>query len=135
VRGRSLGESAAAVIGTITFAAAFASASQVGIEQSSRLFILPDVAIDGLVTDRELAFSAQVSGDLLRAPLLTDQIVDQGEVPGCKTLITTGARAAPVGSLLGGGGAGCGPSARVLLRRTSRQTVERWRPMARAIWD
>jgi hypothetical protein len=65
------------------------------------LFITPDVAINSFVADREPARSAQVSGDLLRAPLLTDEIIDFGKVRRGEALITARTRPSPVGAFLG----------------------------------
>jgi hypothetical protein len=51
-------------------------------------FVGPDVAIDGLVTDLEQAVAAQPTGDLLRAPLLSQQGLDLDPLGGAKAAIS-----------------------------------------------
>jgi len=59
------GEPTAAVVSTVAFAPPLSSATQEGVERAAEDPIAPDVAIDRLVTDRELAVKKQAARDLL----------------------------------------------------------------------
>ena len=76
-----------------------------GGTEASPATIPPDVAIDGLVADGELADATQVAGDLLGAPLLSQQRVDPGEVAGRKSRVASGSRPSAAGALDGDAGA------------------------------
>src|SRR5919201_3822174 len=76
------GEPAAAVVGAVALAPPLAGAPEVRVEQSPFTLVPPDVAVDGLMTDPELPGPPQVAGDLLGAPLPTEQLLDCGEVLG-----------------------------------------------------
>jgi len=47
-----------------------------GMQSTARALVLPDVAVDRLVTDREQPVAPQPPGDLLGAPVLADQCLD-----------------------------------------------------------
>jgi hypothetical protein len=106
LRDRALSrQSAAAVVGAVALPAPLAGPAQVGIEQTACLFISPDVAVDGLVADREESSPAEVARDLLGAPLPAQQPVDGGEVFRREVAVAAGAGAAALGALLCGEGA------------------------------
>src|SRR5687767_6976577 len=73
-------QSSTTIIAAIALATTFTGTSQMGVEPSSRRLIAPDVAVDGLVADREVPRTAQVAGDLLGTPFLADQLIDLREV-------------------------------------------------------
>ncbi len=52
------GSRLAAVVGAVALAALLASAPQVGVERAAEVPVDPDVAIDGLMADREQAVAA-----------------------------------------------------------------------------
>ena len=51
---------------------------------SSGLLVPPNVGVDRLVADRELAVKAQVAGDLLWAPVGLKLLLHQGKVGLCE---------------------------------------------------
>jgi len=83
------GETAAAVVGAVAFAALLASATQVGEEQSAEHSIAPDVSIDRFVADRQHAMQEQSPGDLLGAEPLVQQRIDMPQIGAREALITS----------------------------------------------
>jgi len=63
------GEAAATVIAGVAFAALFAGATEVGGQGAAGAQVIPDVAVDGFMTDGEEPVAAQPPGDLLGAPV------------------------------------------------------------------
>jgi hypothetical protein len=68
------GEAPAAVVAPVALPAALARSAQMFVQGAATSQIPPDVAIDGLVADRQLSLQAQVPGDLFGAPLLPQQL-------------------------------------------------------------
>jgi hypothetical protein len=64
------GEAAPAVIAAIPFPEGFVGIPQVMPERPPALLVLPHIAIDGLVTDREAATAPEPADDLLWAPVV-----------------------------------------------------------------
>jgi hypothetical protein len=95
------GEPAAAVVAAIALAPLLPRAAELRVQHAAALTILPDVAIDRLMTDRQAALGREASGDLLRAPLLGQ--ARPHEVPGVATEapIPAGPCAAPRGIPVG----------------------------------
>ena len=91
------GETAAAVVGAVVFAALLAGATKVGVQGAAQAPISPDVAVDRLVADAQGA--AQPAADLLGAPPLPKQGFDTPQMRARKALITPGARATAGGAL------------------------------------
>jgi hypothetical protein len=54
-----------------------ARSSQVGMERPSGSLVPPDVAVDGLMADAQVPETAQMSRDLLEAPLAAEQFLDK----------------------------------------------------------
>ena len=71
------------------------------MKESALLIISPDVAVNRLVADGEEPGPAQVTRDLLGAPLPAQQFIDSSEVLGAEAPVAARAGAAPVGALLG----------------------------------
>ena len=71
-----------------------------GVKRPARALIPPDVAVDGLVADREEPLPPEVSRDLLGAPLPAEQLVYQREVFRREVAVTARAGAAAVSALL-----------------------------------
>jgi hypothetical protein len=61
------------------------------------VFIGPDVAVDGFVTDVELAVESEPAGDLLRAPVFAQQSPDLCPLCGSKTAVSPGLGSPAVG--------------------------------------
>ena len=68
---------------------------------SSGLLVPPDVGVDRLVADRELALTAQAAGDLLWAPVGFKLLLHQGEVGLCEVLVSSRPGSSSVRSLDG----------------------------------
>lgn len=98
------GEPATAVIGTVALAPSLSGAAQLGVKRAAALEILPDVAIDGFMTDAEFALPAQEAGDLFRTPLLAQQSLDASELLRTELLITSRSRSSATGHEDGFGG-------------------------------
>src|SRR5579859_1569422 len=98
-------EAAPAVVAAVAFAPLLPRAAEVAVKLAPGRLIRPDVAIDGLVADRELPVAAQPAGHLLGTPVLAHQGLDPGPVRGRETPIAPGARAAPPGVPVGHRGA------------------------------
>lgn len=71
------------------------------IEFASFLLVSPDVGVDRLVTDRELAGATQASGDLLGAPVLFQLLLNECEIGLREALISSRPRAPSIRSLDG----------------------------------
>ena len=97
------GEASTAVIAVVTFSALLDSASQVLVEIATRSFVPPGVSVDRLVTDRKGSFSSKSSRDLLRAPFLSEQFLDESKIANTELVVSSGARSAassvPIGQL------------------------------------
>ena len=63
------------------------------------LEVIPYVAIDGLMSDAEQTFVAQMARHLLRAPPLADEFIDQPELLLGEALIAPGSGTSPTGLL------------------------------------
>src|SRR3712207_8484661 len=63
----------------VALPAPFPGPAQVGVKQPTAFLIAPDVAVDGLVADRELACAGEMPRDLLGAPLAAEQGVYRSE--------------------------------------------------------
>src|SRR5574337_857611 len=92
------GEAAAAVVATIALAPLLAGAAQVLVQPSATPFVAPDVLVDGLVTDRKHVVAPQVAGNLLGAPQVWEQALDQAERVGPEAPIAPRSPAAGVAS-------------------------------------
>ena len=66
---------AAAVIAPVALAAILARPAQMHIQTAPAGFIVPDMPVDGLMTDAQHTLPAQMPRHLLRAPLLAQQSV------------------------------------------------------------
>ena len=64
------GEAASGVVATVPLTALLAGLTQQLVEPTALSLVEPDVAVDGLVADPELARPPEPSSDLLRAPML-----------------------------------------------------------------
>lgn len=80
-------ESAAAVVSAVALSPPLAGSSEVGVERPAGGLVTPDVAIDGLMADRELPPSAQMTGYLFRTPLPAQELLDCGEVLRCEAAV------------------------------------------------
>jgi hypothetical protein len=69
-------QTASGVVVAVALASLLACSPQVLIERASRLFVPPDVAVNGLVADAEAALESQPSGDLFGAVILPYQRLD-----------------------------------------------------------
>jgi hypothetical protein len=67
----------------------FGKTAQVLVEVSTPLSITPDMAVDGLVADREPPLMSQPASGLLMAPLLLDARLDLEPIGWAKALIAT----------------------------------------------
>src|SRR5205807_4309198 len=76
------GEPAATVVAAVAFAPLFAGAAQMLIERAARAFVGPDVAVDRLVADGELAVAPQPAGHLLRTPIVPQSPLDAPPMSG-----------------------------------------------------
>lgn len=109
-------QAAATVIGSIAFSPLLSCAAQMRVERAPETAIQPDMLIDGFVADGEFAMAAQMAGDLLGAPLASQQGFDSLEIGAREVLIAAEARAPAVTFLNGfarsvaartGGGSSC----------------------------
>jgi hypothetical protein len=66
------GQAASRVIVTVAFTALLLGAPEVKVEEAALSSALPDVAVDGLVADAELATLGEPARDLLGAPLFLE---------------------------------------------------------------
>ena len=66
------------------------------VEHAALALVSPDVAVDGLVADRELPRPPQVARDLLGAPLPAQQLLDEGEVLFAKAQVAARADLRPL---------------------------------------
>ena len=93
------GQFPATVVIAVALTSSLVDSAQVDVEQAALLLISPDVAVDGLVADREEAAAGEVAADLLGAPLSAQQFVDEREnLRRCRMtlVITSGVTKAPV---------------------------------------
>jgi hypothetical protein len=67
------------------------------VQGASASLVTPDVAVDGLVADLEQAVASQPAGDLLRAPVLSQQGLDSSPLRGGKAAIPPGLLSPAVG--------------------------------------
>src|SRR5918996_5129566 len=74
------GQATAAVVAPIALAHLLDPLPQVAVQRASIPAILPDVAVNRLMTDREPAFQCESSGDLLGTPELLQAGHDQSPV-------------------------------------------------------
>jgi len=95
------GEFPAAVIAAVALAPLLAGTAQFPVEHTAFGPIAPDIAIDGLMADRERTAQPQITRDLFRTPLLLEQPYHQTKIPAAKLLVS-----ARPGSP-GAGAAGC----------------------------
>jgi len=71
----------------VAFAALLAGAAEVTAQGGTAFGVGPDVPVDGLVADGELAPAEEPAGDLLRAEVLSDPGIDEPPVGGGEALI------------------------------------------------
>jgi hypothetical protein len=83
----------------------FTERAELSVEQPSGMLVALDVAVDGLVADAQTPETAQMSRDLLGAPLAAQQLVNRSEVVWREAEVAARARAPPIGSFLGRAGA------------------------------
>jgi len=83
------GEPTAAVVSAVAFAPLLSSATQEGVERAAEDAIAPDVAVDRLVTDRELAVKEQAARDLLWTQSPAQQRFDTLQIVAREALITS----------------------------------------------
>src|SRR5512134_35576 len=88
-------QAAAAVIGAVALAAAFLGAAQVPVQRAAHALIRPEVAVDRLVADSELALQSESASYLLWAPVLAQQRSDPGPVHWREPLVASRSRAPP----------------------------------------
>ena len=84
------GQTSAAVVASIPLAALFLCAAQTGKEGAAEELVVPDMAIDGFVADGEITAQSQQTGDLLGAPQLEQQALDETEFSGRESAIAAG---------------------------------------------
>jgi len=82
------GEPPAALVSPVALAALLHGAAQIPVQQPAMAQVTPDVAVDGLVADREPPARAQVPGDLLGAPAAPQQPPHLAELPGPEARMT-----------------------------------------------
>src|SRR2546425_9425282 len=99
-------QAAAAVVAAVALAPLFACAAQVLVERAAGALVGPDVAIDRLMADGELAVAPQPASHLLRAPIFPQQHLDPCPLGGRELLIAAGGRASAAGGPNGERGAG-----------------------------
>src|SRR6266545_1417553 len=114
------GQPPPAVVAAVAFAALLAGAAQMLIERAAGVFVRPDVAVDGFVTDREQVEAAQPPRHLLGAPIFPEQLLDLRPVGRRELPIAPGPRASPARVPIGE-------------LRAIGAIVVRWRPSTRAI--
>jgi len=85
------GQPSATVVGAVAFSALLSGTPQVGVELSSCGFVGPDIAVDGLVTDRELSLGPEAPGDLFGAPETLQTPGHHAPVLGTESAIAAGA--------------------------------------------
>src|SRR5262245_22255939 len=81
------GETSAAVVSAVAFAAPFSGTAKVRIERSAEHAITPDVAVDRFMADAQRV--AQLAADLFRAPLFAKQSFDRSQIGAREALITS----------------------------------------------
>lgn len=79
VNGTTVGKPSSAVIGPVAFLAQLLAA-QVTVEVAALALVLQDVQVDPFVADENLLLLRHPEADLLRAPILAEQALDQAPV-------------------------------------------------------
>ena len=74
------GQPTTGIVASVPFSTLFGRTAQMQVQASALLSVAPDVAVDGLVADRELPRTSQPACSLLRAPLLLDTGLDQDPI-------------------------------------------------------
>lgn len=97
-------EPASRVVATVSFAALLSGTPEMDVEGPTPLSVGPDVAVDGLVTDGELALPTEPAGDLLRTQILPEPCLNELPVGRLKALITTRPGASAARHLIGSAG-------------------------------
>jgi hypothetical protein len=85
------GQPSATVVGAVAFSALLSGAPQVGVEVATCGLVGPDIAVDGLVTDREPSLGLEAPGDLFGAPEALEAPGHQAPVLGFESAIAAGA--------------------------------------------
>ncbi len=98
-------EDPAGIGASVAFSASFRSLAEMEVEAPAVAAIVPDVSVDGLMADVEYAVEAQPAGDLLRAPVETQQGDDHLEVLVGETPVAPGVGAPAAGAAIGLAGA------------------------------
>src|SRR5690242_5343956 len=93
------GQFATAVMGAIALAAILAGPAKMHVQPAPTSFIVPDMPVDGLMTDAQQALVAQMPRYLLRAPLLAQQRVNLVQILEREALVAARARAPAIGAL------------------------------------
>ena len=95
---------ASAVVAAVPFSARFSRPSEVVVEEPTASTVLPDVAVDGLVADREDAGQREPAGDLLRAPVLLQAGLDNRPGRGVELAVAPRSGASPPCQVIGSTG-------------------------------
>ena len=72
----------AGIVRAVALAALLAGVSEVLVVGPAASLATPEVAVDRLVADAESALEGETAGNLLGAPLITEEIQDQASVLG-----------------------------------------------------
>ena len=76
------GQSSSRVVGAVSLTSQFGGAAQVLVDGATASFVSPDVTINGLVADLEDSVATEPSSDLLGAPVVLEQFLDEIPVSG-----------------------------------------------------
>ncbi len=85
-----------AVIGAVTLSSLLEGTAKMGVKVTAGLHVGPDVKVDGFVADMNEVLSLEITGDLLWAPIETNEGFDDGKILGGELPIPS--RAAPASS-------------------------------------
>src|SRR5438445_13462197 len=94
-------QAAAAVVAAVALAPLVACSAQVLVERAAGALVGPDVAIDRLMADGELAVAPQPAGHLLRAPIFPQQHLDPSPLGGRELPVAPGVGAPAAGIPVG----------------------------------
>ncbi len=93
-------EPAASFVRSVSFPLLLGSASEVLVEGAALAFVYQKVPVNRFVADREDPGAGQIAGDLLGAPVLPDQRLDQRPLSLSEMSVTPGSGSPAVGELL-----------------------------------
>ena len=90
-------EASSAIVRPVAFPLELPRPTEMPVQPAALALVGPDVAIDGLVADPELALAAQPAGHLLGTPILSQQLLDPCPLRGAEPLVPAGTRATAPG--------------------------------------